>query len=237
VSDSAPINCSSGVTRTARSLPYFPPLRYTTYSMEAVLELIQECKCPICLEFFTNPRNSPCQHNFCEACIYQHIKGKHNTCPTCRFPGVNKRSLEKNDTLENVTKIVQKLTVAMGIFKSTGAGSGPSPALITADESSRCRPQYSPEEYQGIEDIEVDNDSRLHFEYRPLPEQNTNPIRQKYNTAVCHKNCDTADEGCRDSSCIVSATNPATEPTPVIDHEYQALHPSGAQLIYPVNGC
>jgi len=32
----------------------------------AVQELILETKCPICLDFFTNPRSAPCQHNFCE---------------------------------------------------------------------------------------------------------------------------------------------------------------------------
>ncbi len=32
----------------------------------AVQDLILETKCPICLDFFTNPRSAPCQHNFCE---------------------------------------------------------------------------------------------------------------------------------------------------------------------------
>ena len=32
----------------------------------AVQDLIVETKCPICLDFFTNPRSAPCQHNFCE---------------------------------------------------------------------------------------------------------------------------------------------------------------------------
>jgi len=35
----------------------------------AVQELILETKCPICLDFFTNPRSAPCQHNFCEVLI------------------------------------------------------------------------------------------------------------------------------------------------------------------------
>jgi hypothetical protein len=83
----------------------------------ALLELVQECKCPICLEFFTEPRNAPCQHNFCEACIYEHIKDHHSECPTCRHPGVNKRSLAKNNMLANVTAIVKKLTMKLGISR------------------------------------------------------------------------------------------------------------------------
>jgi hypothetical protein len=38
----------------------------------AVQELMIETKCPICLDFFTNPRSAPCQHNFCEVCVLWH---------------------------------------------------------------------------------------------------------------------------------------------------------------------
>jgi hypothetical protein len=82
---------------------------------DAILQLIQECKCPICLEFFTEPRNAPCQHNFCEACIYEHIKDHHSECPTCRHPGVNKRSLAKNNSLANISNCVKRLSSALGI--------------------------------------------------------------------------------------------------------------------------
>jgi hypothetical protein len=39
----------------------------------AVQDLILETKCPICLDFFTNPRSAPCQHNFCE--VWQGRRG------------------------------------------------------------------------------------------------------------------------------------------------------------------
>jgi hypothetical protein len=39
----------------------------------AVQDLMQETRCPICLDFFTNPRSAPCQHNFCEVCAARHF--------------------------------------------------------------------------------------------------------------------------------------------------------------------
>ena len=88
---------------------------------DAILQLVQECKCPICLEFFTVPRNAPCQHNFCEECIYEHIKDHHSECPTCRHPGVNKRSLVKNNSLENITNCVKRISVILGISPATSS--------------------------------------------------------------------------------------------------------------------
>lgn len=53
---------------------------------DALANLVQECKCPICLEVLTNPRSGPCMHNFCEECIWEYIKDNHSECPTCRTP-------------------------------------------------------------------------------------------------------------------------------------------------------
>eukprot|EP00961_Rhodomonas_salina_P189362 2554683-Rhodomonas_salina.1 len=86
--------------------------------VEAVEELIQETKCPICLDFFTNPRSAPCQHNFCEECIWEVIKDNHSECPSCRYPGCNRRSLAKNNTLCNVTIIVRKLASSLGLAEA-----------------------------------------------------------------------------------------------------------------------
>jgi hypothetical protein len=81
----------------------------------AVEELIQETRCPICLDFFVKPRTTPCTHSFCEACIYECIKDNHSECPSCRYPGCNKRALTRNITLSNVTTIVRKVAVIMGL--------------------------------------------------------------------------------------------------------------------------
>ena len=79
----------------------------------AVEELIQETRCPICLDFFVKPRTTPCTHSFFEACIYECIKDNHSECPSCRYPGCNKRALTRNITLSNVTTIVRKVAVIM----------------------------------------------------------------------------------------------------------------------------
>ncbi|EKX44532.1 hypothetical protein GUITHDRAFT_163578 [Guillardia theta CCMP2712] len=82
----------------------------------AVEELIQETKCPICLDFLIDPRTAPCQHNFCEECICEYIKDNHSECPSCRTPGTNRRTLAKNNTLKTVTGITKKLAIALGMI-------------------------------------------------------------------------------------------------------------------------
>ena len=85
----------------------------------AVEELIQETRCPICLDFFVRPRTAPCTHSFCETCIYECIKDNHSECPSCRHPGCNKRALALNLTLMNVTTIVRKVAVLMGLAEES----------------------------------------------------------------------------------------------------------------------
>ena len=45
----------------------------------AVLDLMHETRCPICLDFFTNPRSAPCQHNFCEVLPSPHADARFDT--------------------------------------------------------------------------------------------------------------------------------------------------------------
>lgn len=85
----------------------------------AVEELIQETRCPICLDFFVRPRTAPCTHSFCEACIYECIKDNHSECPSCRYPGCNKRALSLNHTLMNLTATVRKVAVLMGLAEES----------------------------------------------------------------------------------------------------------------------
>ena len=81
----------------------------------AVRDLILETTCPICLDFFTNPRSAPCQHSFCEECIWEYIKDSHSECPSCRQPGTNRRSLSRNNQLRNITKVVRRMATALGL--------------------------------------------------------------------------------------------------------------------------
>jgi len=57
-------------------------------------KFVDELSCPICLEFFQNPVQLPCLHNFCQDCLqtkfeYNKSQNKLNSvpfeCPTCRF--------------------------------------------------------------------------------------------------------------------------------------------------------
>ncbi|CAK1367834.1 uncharacterized protein RHO25_012951 [Cercospora beticola] len=46
--------------------------------------VIQETdECPICMNSFTNPVRTPCNHDFCSACLLQAFQ-RTNTCPHCR---------------------------------------------------------------------------------------------------------------------------------------------------------
>ena len=90
--------------------------------MGAISDLMQECQCPICLDFVISPKKAPCQHNFCEDCINHHIKNGNNGCPTCRYRTVNKRSLSGNRSLAKIADIVRKMSDAMGILKPQSEG-------------------------------------------------------------------------------------------------------------------
>ena len=47
--------------------------------VETQVQLLEELKCPICLELVNQPVSTSCEHLFCKNCI----KDQH-TCPTCR---------------------------------------------------------------------------------------------------------------------------------------------------------
>ncbi|XP_069460805.1 E3 ubiquitin-protein ligase TRIM39-like [Ambystoma mexicanum] len=52
----------------------------------AVVNLLAEVTCSICLEYFTDPVAVQCGHSFCRACISQYCKGLQSgaSCPECR---------------------------------------------------------------------------------------------------------------------------------------------------------
>lgn len=50
----------------------------------AIPPVLQETdECPICMNSFTNPIRTPCNHDFCRACLLQAFQ-RTNTCPHCR---------------------------------------------------------------------------------------------------------------------------------------------------------
>ena len=61
------------------------------HSSDALNELDAVLVCPICLEYYKNPRKLPCDHWFCEDCIdrlpVELENGRHVArCPSCRQP-------------------------------------------------------------------------------------------------------------------------------------------------------
>jgi hypothetical protein len=119
----------------------------------AVQDLILETKCPICLDFFTNPRSAPCQHSFCEECIWEYIKDSHSECPSCRNPGTNRRSLSRNTQLRNITGIVKRLANALGLVSPEeellGASANPQGHTASAATSTWGNGQKQAERHVG----------------------------------------------------------------------------------------
>lgn len=72
------------------------PLLPITITFNA--ELIDEFKCPICLDIMQNVMVTWCLHRFCKACIEKHLRclGNNRDCPSCRVRIKSKRDL-RND--------------------------------------------------------------------------------------------------------------------------------------------
>ncbi|XP_029770071.1 zinc finger protein RFP-like, partial [Terrapene carolina triunguis] len=77
-----------------------------------VESLQEEAKCPVCLEYFTEPVTLECGHNFCRACISQCWEGSDTapSCPQCRET-VQQRNLRPNRQLANVLEIAKRLSL------------------------------------------------------------------------------------------------------------------------------
>ncbi|XP_078075406.1 nuclear factor 7, brain-like [Mustelus asterias] len=71
---------------------------------------IQELRCPICVDFFTDPVSLECGHNFCRSCI---TGCGGNSCPECRqeFP---EGKLKVNMNLARLTERAWKWTLNPG---------------------------------------------------------------------------------------------------------------------------
>ena len=61
--------------------------------------------CPICLEFFESPKETPCHHVYCKSCIENYLE-KQSTCPDCRQP-LSKGQL----AISSFERLVNKLEV------------------------------------------------------------------------------------------------------------------------------
>ncbi|KAL3871012.1 hypothetical protein ACJMK2_039036 [Sinanodonta woodiana] len=79
----------------------------------ATATMADELTCPVCLEFYKDPRVLPCQHSFCKSCLVALISNKEKDsnceiqCPCCRyvFHAENETyidALPKNFTLASI---------------------------------------------------------------------------------------------------------------------------------------
>ena len=65
-------------------------------------ELIDEFKCPICLDIMQNVMVTWCLHRFCKGCIEKHLRLLGNTrhCPSCRVKIKSKRDLRNDSRMD-----------------------------------------------------------------------------------------------------------------------------------------
>ncbi|XP_007668418.1 histone acetyltransferase p300-like [Ornithorhynchus anatinus] len=76
-------------------------------------KLEEEAKCPICLDFLSDPVTVDCGHNFCRRCItwHCHTKGgdhRAKLCPLCRTP-YRKENFRANKQLGSLVERVREL--------------------------------------------------------------------------------------------------------------------------------
>uniref|UniRef100_A0A8C8RYL6 Uncharacterized protein n=1 Tax=Pelusios castaneus TaxID=367368 RepID=A0A8C8RYL6_9SAUR len=88
-------------------------------SASPVQEIQEETKCPICLEYLTDPVNTHCGHNFCQACITQYCEKWDEPvngplcCPNCR-ERIQKGALRNNYQLANIVEKIKHLDYRQG---------------------------------------------------------------------------------------------------------------------------
>ncbi|XP_067422173.1 zinc finger protein RFP-like [Emydura macquarii macquarii] len=88
-------------------------------SATPVKEIQEETKCPICLEYLTDPVTIHCGHNFCRVCITQHCEtwteGDYDPlcCPSCRAK-IQAGSLRNNCQLANIVEKIKHLDFKPG---------------------------------------------------------------------------------------------------------------------------
>uniref|UniRef100_A0AAY4CUM6 Uncharacterized protein n=1 Tax=Denticeps clupeoides TaxID=299321 RepID=A0AAY4CUM6_9TELE len=67
--------------------------------------VLENLRCSICTEFFTEPVTLSCegQHTFCRSCIQASLNAGHGCCPECRTP-IKKRTFKVNRILSNMVE-------------------------------------------------------------------------------------------------------------------------------------
>ncbi|KAJ1211234.1 hypothetical protein NDU88_006595 [Pleurodeles waltl] len=76
-----------------------------------VEHLMEETKCPICLDYYTDPVTTQCGHNFCRPCLTSCWAGaaSHFPCPECRKKSL-KGALSSNRQLAKIVQIAREFS-------------------------------------------------------------------------------------------------------------------------------
>ncbi|KAJ1081576.1 hypothetical protein NDU88_001755 [Pleurodeles waltl] len=87
----------------------------------AVVNLLAEVTCSICLEYFTDPVAIECGHSFCRSCISQYCKGVQSeaSCPECR-QGFQRDDLRPSRQLAKVVEISKQLNLKLKLQHEEG---------------------------------------------------------------------------------------------------------------------
>ncbi|XP_067217592.1 E3 ubiquitin-protein ligase TRIM39-like isoform X2 [Chanodichthys erythropterus] len=96
---------STNERKTRRqSIIYEPP--YIPSSSSPLTDVFQ---CSICLDVFTDPVTTPCEHNFCKTCLNKHWDNSQTcNCPYCKKTFKHRPDLEINITLREITDYHKK---------------------------------------------------------------------------------------------------------------------------------
>ncbi|XP_032369738.1 E3 ubiquitin/ISG15 ligase TRIM25 isoform X2 [Etheostoma spectabile] len=96
--------------------------------------LALELKCPICLQFFSEPVSLPCSHIYCFACLQTMGEGlDQHSCPECQAEYQGTKALVKSFKM---CSIIETYKATAGKVNSTANSSDVSHVTIKSDHSS-----------------------------------------------------------------------------------------------------
>ncbi|KAK2913624.1 hypothetical protein Q8A67_002023 [Cirrhinus molitorella] len=76
--------------------------------------LTEVCKCPVCLDVFTDPVTTPCGHSFCKSCLTECWDNSQDyRCPYCKETFNERPDLKNNTVLREIVQLSEKITTVL----------------------------------------------------------------------------------------------------------------------------